>query len=454
MILNPITFYYLDPTDLHKTIKEFDDEYYQEITKYETKIDKFDNEAKYLIEQAMKIEHGEPLSTVDLYALIDCPDRSKTNKDEMLVKYKSMILKYHPDKCGHLGVKDEMFKGIQLAYDILTDPKARKSYDSMDLKNPIHLPIPQEYMDGDVLNESKFYKVFEQYFNDLSHYGEKKMPLFSEIKDEKVNLFYNQWLKYKSWRTFDLDSLMELKSTSGGRDERRHRQKELAKAWELKRREFAVETSNMIQLAMKLDPRCVKLQESEMAEKQRKKDELKQKKLELIMKRNGGKLPNTPNSNKSTPKTSRPTSAPSTDEPWTSAELAALLDGTKKIPGGTRERFERIADHVQKQCKTDHLRTKAQVIEQMKAIKNGNLQSLKEMQTKVEKSGDQSEATVNYDRQMTWTTEQQKSLENAMKKYADKSDVKRWEKISKEIGISEADCKDRVKQVKENLKKK
>ena len=459
MILNPITFYYLDPTDMHKSLKDFDNEYYESIVKIEKVETKVEESVQHLIDEALKIEHGEPLSTIDLYALLECPKRHAATNEELLLHYKQMILRFHPDKCHHLGIKDELFKAIQLSYDLLTVAKTRKSYDSFDPYMIAKVPSPEEYMDGDVVDENKFYKAFEVYFNQLTHFSvNKKMPKFADIKEDKVGQFYNVWLKYTSWRTFDLDSIMELRSTSGGRDERRHRQKELQKAWETARKDAAVETSEAIQLAMQLDPRCQRLKEKELAEKERKKEELRQRKIEMAAKRNGGKLPEQPAKKIVIKQVVRPKSA-SKQPDWTKEESAALIKATNKIPGGATDRFDKIAQEIKKQCKTSYLRSKSDVVEKMKSLKSGeSTESIKDLQTKVEKSGDVTEATIDYDRKSTkveWTNEQQKQLEAAMKKFTDKNDSDRWDKIAALVeGKTKKECVTRVVELKQKVTQK
>eukprot|EP00835_Amoeboradix_gromovi_P000197 NODE_7_length_48057_cov_0.322240.p6 type:complete len:503 gc:universal NODE_7_length_48057_cov_0.322240:5480-3972(-) len=460
MILNPITFYFLDPTDLHKSIKEYDEEYYQSIVKVEKQGAKIEENVTHLIEEAMKIERGEPLSTVDLYSLLECPKRYNATNDELLAHYKQMILRFHPDKCHHLGIKDEMFKAITLAHELLSDVKTRRSYDSMDPFYAIHTPLPEEYMNGEQVDEEKFNKVFSKYFNQLAHFSDKKkMPAFSDIKEEKVGIFYSSWLKYTSWRTFDLDSIIELRNTSGGRDERRHRQKELQKEWEKNRKIAAVEISETIQKSMQLDPRCQKLKEKELAEKERKKNEIRDRKIAMAKARNGGKLPQAPVKKVVIKQVVKPASKPEKLPDWTKEESAALIQAIKKIPGGATNRFDKIAQEIKKQCKTLHLRTKADVIEKMKLIKNGDNEGIKDLQTKVDKSGDVTEATIDYDRkaEMTaeWTKEQQKQLEAAMKKYSDKSDKDRWEKIAEMVdGQDKKSVVKRVVELKSKLNQK
>ena len=393
MKLSPISYVYLDPTALEASSKAFDDAYYASITAIEETKAASDTNAQALVTEALKIERGAPLSTVDLYLLMQCPSRSKTTKNELQEAYKQLILKYHPDKCNHLGIKDELFKGIQLAYDLLGDPKTRKSYDSMDPKQSIVPPCEHDVMTDGQVDESKFNKVMDGYFEMLGQFSERKMPKFADIKEDKVTQFYDTWLKYRSWRVFDLDSIMELRSTSGGRDERRHRQKELQKEWEKMRKEFAIETSEAIQLAMSLDPRCVRAKQKDLEAKAAKKEEAKQRKIAMAMKRNGGKLP--PQPKKSVPATK----AVTVPDAWTKEEMAALIDAIKKYPGGSRERFEKIGDYIKKTVKTDYIRPKAQITKQIDALKTGDANQVKDLQTKVEKNAVNSEATIDYDRQ-------------------------------------------------------
>ena len=462
MLLNPITFYFLDPSDLHKSIKEFDEAIFRDIVKIEKKNQKGEESVAHLVNEALKIEQGEPLSTVDLYSLLECPKRHAATNEELTAHYKLMILRFHPDKCHHLGIKDELFKAIQLAYDLLTDPKTRKSYDSMDPYTQPKVPHPDQYTNPSTneLIEDAFYDVFDQYFNQLSHFAmnSKKMPSFKATSSDKIAQFYTIWLKYTSWRTFDLDSIMELRSTSGGREERRHRQKELQKEWETQRRTHAVETSEMIQLAMRLDPRCQQLKAKEQAEKASKKEALKQRKIEMAAKRNGGKLPVQPTKKIIIKQVVKPTSS-SAGVPWSKEESAALIQAIKKIPGGAKERFEQIAKEIKKQTKTSFIRSKAEVIEQMELIQSGDAGNIKALQTKVEKSGDVTEATIDYDRKVVagdvvWTKEEQKQLEAAMKQYSDKTDGQRWDKIADMVeGKTKKECVARCKAVQQSLKK-
>ena len=49
--------------------------------------------------------------------------------DEIKKAYRKLALRYHPDKSNNCPDSEEKFKGISKAYEILSDPEARKRYD-------------------------------------------------------------------------------------------------------------------------------------------------------------------------------------------------------------------------------------------------------------------------------------------------------------------------------------
>ena len=53
----------------------------------------------------------------------------KAGADEIKKKYRSLARELHPDKNKGDAVKEEKFKGISEAYEILSDAKKRAEYD-------------------------------------------------------------------------------------------------------------------------------------------------------------------------------------------------------------------------------------------------------------------------------------------------------------------------------------
>lgn len=66
------------------------------------------------------------MTAFDLYALLDVePD---ANFVEIKKAYRKLCKKYHPDS-GEDSISPTMFKLIQNAFDVLSNPEKRKAYD-------------------------------------------------------------------------------------------------------------------------------------------------------------------------------------------------------------------------------------------------------------------------------------------------------------------------------------
>ena len=67
------------------------------------------------------------MENVNLYKVLELS--KEASQDEIRRSYRRLARKYHPD--ANPGDKDaeERFKGIQHAYEILSNPEKRKEYD-------------------------------------------------------------------------------------------------------------------------------------------------------------------------------------------------------------------------------------------------------------------------------------------------------------------------------------
>jgi DnaJ family protein C protein 2 len=141
--------------------------------------------------------------------------------NEIKKAYRKMVLLYHPDKLAERGEKggEETFRGIQKAYDILSDPEKRRDYDSQDAPKDEKYPgveqlvaAPDFYkMAGDIFRrQARWSKV-----DDVPVIGDDKTPI-GEVKE-----FYNWWMQmYESWRTWKHEDEYDLNQAEN-RNERR-----------------------------------------------------------------------------------------------------------------------------------------------------------------------------------------------------------------------------------------
>ncbi|XP_012262900.2 dnaJ homolog subfamily C member 1 [Athalia rosae] len=134
---------------------------------------------------------------------------------------------------------------------------------------------------------------------------------------------------------------------------------------------------------------------------------------------------------------------------WTDDDISELIKLVKKFPGGTTDRWEKIAEAMN--------RTVAEVTHMAKKVKDEGLkpgqvaeeapaeEPPKKMKTRAEIVDTVSE----------WSQEQQRALEAALSKYPKGMSQDRWEKISASVeGKSKEECQVRYRQLVELIKKK
>jgi DnaJ family protein C protein 2 len=133
------------------------------------------------------------------------------------------VLKHHPDKKKESGTRErDIFTCITKAFEQLSDPVKRMSYDSVDPKFKDDVPVVSEN------NKKNFYKVFgDAIARNVQWSTKKNVPLLGDDKAtfEQVNHFYQFWYDFDSWREFSYED-EENKETAQDRDERRWIEKE------------------------------------------------------------------------------------------------------------------------------------------------------------------------------------------------------------------------------------
>lgn len=134
---------------------------------------------------------------------------------------------------------------------------------------------------------------------------------------------------------------------------------------------------------------------------------------------------------------------------WTDNDILELTKYVKKYPGGTPERWEKIASVMN--------RTIAEVTHMAKKIKDEGLKPGKSMEgvlaeERPKKIKTRIENTVST---TEWSQEQQRALEAALMKYPKGASIDRWEKIANCIeGKTRDECQVRYRQLVELVKKK
>ena len=233
-----------------------------------------------------------------------------STQEQIKKAFHKACLKYHPDKEDSSSNangnessekkkkrgEDPVFLKVKEAFETLSDPKLRKSYDStVDFDDR----IPSV---ADVRSERDFYVVFGECFERNLRFAAENEPGLdvngkrgkkksngntkgkskgppsigdSNTSIDDVHQFYDYWVRFESWRDFTLPATKELEHDTDMaecRYEKRWMEKEIArKAKALKRDEMA-RITKLVDRAMSLDPRLQrekKRVEKEKKEKQR-----------------------------------------------------------------------------------------------------------------------------------------------------------------------------------------
>lgn len=154
--------------------------------------------------------------TQDHYAVLGLSrKRYLATDDDIKRAYRRKVLKHHPDKKAHLGGNDNFFKCIQKAWEILTNIKKRRQWDSCDPTFDESIPKPDAKGD--------FYELYGPIFDREVRFS--KIPCEVALGDEnssrpEVEAFYQFWFAFESWRTFEMRD-EEDTDKAGSREEKR-----------------------------------------------------------------------------------------------------------------------------------------------------------------------------------------------------------------------------------------
>jgi len=240
--------------------------------------------------------------------------------DDIRKAYHRACLKYHPDKTGR-GEEDEVFLLVKAAFDTLSDPMKRRSYDStVDFDEA----IPNE--DADLWKGEDFYAEYRPVFernlrfaacndpakqmsskeenaangkkgknknkkkgkNSSKNNGNGNAPSPNQkpvdFGDDSTSLaqvhaFYDFWIHFDSWRDFSLKAAKKADhdvESADCREEKRWMKNEIDRKMKKMKKDEVARVALLVERAMAADPRLKRDKERKGKEK-REKEEAKKK---------------------------------------------------------------------------------------------------------------------------------------------------------------------------------
>lgn len=142
---------------------------------------------------------------------------------------------------------------------------------------------------------------------------------------------------------------------------------------------------------------------------------------------------------------------------WTKEEIILLQKGVKKFPAGTKNRWEKIGEIVKTKKNDDIIQMTHYLLTNPNIKIEGdiNLNQIlkKEREKKTKESHPQSSNSIKQSGE-GWTSEEQKLLEEALKKYPSSLPPnERWTNIAKHVGKTKKQCVERYKYLASLVKK-
>ncbi|XP_066995492.2 dnaJ homolog subfamily C member 2 [Anabrus simplex] len=213
----------------------------------------------------------------DHYAVLGLKKLRHTATEEDIKKaYRLKVLQHHPDKRRALGEEirpdDDYFTCITKAWEILGNPRSRRSYDSVDPQFDDTIPTSNEH------SKNNFYEVFGRTFQ-LNSRWSKKLPVPQlggcNASRAEVEKFYDFWYNFDSWREYSyLDE--EEKEKGQAREERRWIEKQNKASRSKRKKEEMARIRTLVDTAYNLDPRIHKFKQDDknrkLAAKQARRD--------------------------------------------------------------------------------------------------------------------------------------------------------------------------------------
>ncbi|KAG0005362.1 DnaJ (Hsp40), sub C, member 2 [Entomortierella chlamydospora] len=241
-------------------------------------------DAEKMLDYEIEPDHKDDLKrdpkdwkTQDHYRMLGLGSVRWRASQELIKKaHRTKVLVHHPDKKsgasgGTSTHDDELFKCIQRAFEILSDPVKRRQYDSVD-------PIPEESYSAlkegaDLPFIDAWRPVFEREAR-FSVKDKKEIPDIGSMEStkEEVEAFYGFWYSFESWRTFEYLDKEEGDGPENRDDKRYLEKKNKAERAKLKKEDIS-RLRKIVDTAFALDPRMAAFKEQEREAKETKKKE-------------------------------------------------------------------------------------------------------------------------------------------------------------------------------------
>nr|CAD7394762.1 unnamed protein product [Timema cristinae] len=214
----------------------------------------------------------------DHYAVLGLSKlRHKATDDDIKRAYRIKVLHHHPDKRKGKGEEirpdDDYFTCITKAWEVLGNPRNRRSYDSIDPLFDDSIPTASK--------KSTFFETFGKTFEENARWSERQpVPKLGGALSprEQVDRFYSFWYNFESWREY---SYLDEEETEKGqsREERRWIEKQNKVTRARRKKEEMARIRTLVDTAYELDPRVLKFKQDEkdrkLAMKQAKKDAIR-----------------------------------------------------------------------------------------------------------------------------------------------------------------------------------
>ncbi|MBW0537256.1 hypothetical protein O181_076971 [Austropuccinia psidii MF-1] len=201
----------------------------------------------------------------DQYAVLGLSSlRWRATPDQIKRAHRKKVLRHHPDKkAGQAGNAndDSFFKCIAKAYEVLSDPVKRRQFDSIDEEVEDTVPTEKEVN----ASPEAFFMLYGPVFEREGRFSSKQpVPSLGDINSthEQVENFYDFWLKFDSWRSFEWKD-KDANEGSDSRTEKRHIENKNRSERERRKKEDNARRRNIVETALSLDPRMKKFKAEE-----------------------------------------------------------------------------------------------------------------------------------------------------------------------------------------------